>query len=88
MNTDKKGATRKVAEVPKTQKCFDKQHNPPDMIVLEPGRYEHTCPGCGHVQTLNVPEVTMQFETITEEQQEKERNKAYKFFEANEEPQR
>lgn len=26
--------------------CRDSDHNPPTMIVLEPGLYEHTCPSC------------------------------------------
>jgi len=27
--------------------CRHPEHNPPTMIVLEPGLYEHTCPACG-----------------------------------------
>jgi hypothetical protein len=28
--------------------CRHPEHNPPTRIVLEPGTYEHTCPGCGY----------------------------------------
>lgn len=31
------------------------EHNPPNMIVLEPGTYEHTCPGCGAMTIFVVP---------------------------------
>lgn len=34
--------------------CLHPEHNPPNMIVLPPGRYKHTCPGCGHEQTFFV----------------------------------
>lgn len=30
-----------------TTPCFHPEHAPPMHIVLEPGTYEHTCPGCG-----------------------------------------
>jgi len=36
--------------------CPHPEHNPPNMIVLEPGRYEYTCPGCGRVTLFIVPE--------------------------------
>lgn len=36
--------------------CQHPEHVPPGMIVLEPGRYEHTCPGCGRVIYFTVPE--------------------------------
>lgn len=26
--------------------CRHPEHDPPSMIVLDPGTYEHTCPGC------------------------------------------
>jgi hypothetical protein len=28
--------------------CRHPEHNPPSMICLPPGTYEHTCPGCGN----------------------------------------
>lgn len=31
--------------------CYHREHNPPTMIYLRPGRYEHTCPGC-HKSTI------------------------------------
>lgn len=38
--------------------CQDPEHNPPTMIVLEPGTYRHTCPGCGRNMIFTVPGVT------------------------------
>ena len=35
--------------------CRDPNHNPPNMIVLNPGRYRHTCPSCGKVVEFDVP---------------------------------
>lgn len=36
--------------------CPHPQHNPPTGITLEPGMYQHTCPGCGHTLTFVVPD--------------------------------
>ena len=36
---------RKIKDIPPA--CRHPEHNPPTHIVLEPGEYEHTCPGCG-----------------------------------------
>lgn len=36
---------RKIADPP--QICTHPEHGPPTHIVLEPGTWEHTCPGCG-----------------------------------------
>lgn len=35
--------------------CRSSEHNPPTMIVLDPGEYEYTCPDCGHKQVFTVP---------------------------------
>ncbi|MEK6878104.1 MAG: hypothetical protein AABY22_00770 [Nanoarchaeota archaeon] len=35
--------------------CLDTEHNPPTMIVLEPGTYRYTCPSCGKEIVYNVP---------------------------------
>lgn len=43
----------KVADIPVP--CTHPEHNPPNMIVLEPGIYKHTCPGCGEITTFTVP---------------------------------
>jgi hypothetical protein len=48
---------RKIAE-PWGGICYHPEHNPPGMIVLEPGTYEHTCPGCGAKMVFTVPRVT------------------------------
>jgi len=29
--------------------CLSKEHEPPSNMVYQPGKYEHTCPDCGHV---------------------------------------
>jgi hypothetical protein len=34
--------------------CLHPEHNPPGMIVLPSGVYEHTCPGCGNKITFTV----------------------------------
>lgn len=34
--------------------CRDPDHNPPTMMVYEPGLYEHTCRACGQVQRFGV----------------------------------
>lgn len=45
---------RKIKHFPENQTCRHPEHNPPNMIVLEPGVYEHTCPACGKKQTFVV----------------------------------
>jgi hypothetical protein len=40
------------------KRCSHPEHKPPMHIVLEPGTYKHTCPGCGKVTTFEVPLVT------------------------------
>lgn len=39
--------------------CQHPEHNPPSMIVLEPGIYEYTCPSCGAIGIFQVPLVTL-----------------------------
>ncbi len=34
--------------------CNNHEHNPPSMMVFEPGTYEHECPGCGAKQVFVV----------------------------------
>lgn len=43
---------RKVADLPAP--CLHTEHYPPSMIVLAPGVYEHTCPGCGFSSRFTV----------------------------------
>lgn len=39
------------------QTCRHEEHVlPPDLAQLEPGRYENTCPACGHKSTFVVDE--------------------------------
>jgi len=44
--------TRKIADLPYRKICRNPSHDPPNMIVLPPGIYEHECPGCGQFATL------------------------------------
>ena len=46
------GGTRKVADLPRV--CASAAHNPPSMMVYEPGIWEHTCPACGARQSFTV----------------------------------
>ncbi len=46
--------TKKIADLPRQQYCRHPEHNPPSMIVLPPGIYEHTCPSCGRRVTFRV----------------------------------
>lgn len=39
----------------KERSCKHPDHEPPTMIVLQPGTYEWTCPACGAVRTVRVP---------------------------------
>ena len=48
-----KGGTRKIADAPPPP-CRCPGHNPPGMMVWEPGTYEHTCPDCGQKQIFTV----------------------------------
>lgn len=57
----KKGGLRRVGDLPEEKKdgwhamkevCRHPEHNPPGHIVLQPGVYEYTCPGCGRTQTI------------------------------------
>lgn len=52
---ERKGGTRKIKDFPSDKQCIDSEHNPPTMIVLEPGIYEHECPSCHNVQTFIIP---------------------------------
>lgn len=47
---------RKIYELQPISVCRNPEHDPPTMIHLEPGVYEHTCPGCGRVVRFVVPE--------------------------------
>ena len=46
---------RKIADPPQT--CAHVEHEPPKLIVLDPGTWEHECPGCGHKTIFTVEEV-------------------------------
>jgi hypothetical protein len=46
---------KKIADWPEEKRCRDREHDPPTMIVLEPGIYEHECPRCGKKQRVVIP---------------------------------
>lgn len=50
--------TKKIGNAPGTgpsgRPCLSPDHNPPNMMVFQPGIYEHTCSGCGAKQTFTV----------------------------------
>jgi hypothetical protein len=46
--------TVKIADLKPQEICRHPEHNPPTMIVLEPGVYEHTCPNCGNKITFTI----------------------------------
>ena len=46
---------RKIKKPTKEETCLHPEHNPPMHIVLEPGTYEHICPGCGKKEVFEVP---------------------------------
>ena len=46
---------KRISDLPKPKgPCMNPGHYPPSMIVLPDGIYEHTCPGCGNVETVVV----------------------------------
>lgn len=47
--------TKRIAELKESwAPCRDPEHDPPTMVVWEPGVYEHTCPSCGKRQVFTV----------------------------------
>lgn len=46
--------TKKIDDQVTTAACRHPDHDPPKLIVLEPGLYEHTCPGCGRKRNFRV----------------------------------
>ena len=53
---DKQWGLKKVRDYSKA--CLHPEHEPPKHIVLSPGEYEHTCPGCGEIKRFVVPLIT------------------------------
>lgn len=39
--------------------CMSPEHNPPSMMVLEPGVHIWACPACNDTQTVYGQEVTL-----------------------------
>ncbi len=40
--------------------CLHLEHNPPMHLVLQPGTYKYTCPGCGQQTVFVIPLITCQ----------------------------
>jgi hypothetical protein len=53
--TQIQNSTKKVRDF---KVCLNPGHNPPMHMHYEPGEYEHTCPGCGHITKFSVPLIT------------------------------
>jgi ribosomal protein L37AE/L43A len=51
--------TRKISDLPKGDTCRHPDHDPPTMMVLSPGVYEHECPSCGRKIVFRVDAPTM-----------------------------
>jgi hypothetical protein len=47
-----------VDYTPPQQVCQSREHDPPKMIVLQPGTHTYQCPACGHKTTFEVPLIT------------------------------
>ena len=47
-----------IRKIRDARPCLSPDHNPPSMIVLSPGTYEHVCPACGRVTVFSVSGVT------------------------------
>lgn len=41
--------------------CRNPSHNPPMHIVLKPGIYEYSCPACGEIQIISIPDISMRY---------------------------
>ena len=54
---ERKGGLKKIEDF-EDNICRHPEHNPPNMIVLSPGKYEYTCPGCGGKTIFTVPLIT------------------------------
>lgn len=50
-----KGGLKKIGDL--ITPCRHPEHEPPSMVVLEPGVYEYECPGCGAKTIFTVPAV-------------------------------
>lgn len=47
-------------DLPADQTCRHSEHFPPTHLYIPPGKgYMHTCPACGHTQTVVPKQVTM-----------------------------
>jgi predicted RNA-binding Zn-ribbon protein involved in translation (DUF1610 family) len=58
MKKEKRGGFKKVPDPLGTgHTCSHPEHNPPGQIVLPPGLYEYTCPGCGRSIVIRIREI-------------------------------
>jgi hypothetical protein len=54
----KRGGLRRLTGPSEVDPCQSPEHNPPSMLVYQPGWYEWECPACGHKQKFHVPGLT------------------------------
>ena len=50
--------TSKIKDLKEPVICRHPEHDPPNMMVYQPGVYEHVCPACGRKQTFTVRQKT------------------------------
>ena len=50
---------KRIKKFEPRDRCVNPEHDPPQHIVLEPGVWKYTCPGCGRTLTITVPLVTL-----------------------------
>jgi hypothetical protein len=59
----RQGVLRKIGTLKQIREgvvpCMDQEHEPPKLIALKPGTYEHVCPSCGQKKQFTIPTVTM-----------------------------
>jgi hypothetical protein len=60
-----KSGMRKVETI---KPCRDREHNPPNMLVVPPGHeYVHICPSCGAVSVLHASNISLDINKLEEE---------------------
>lgn len=59
------------------KQCRHPNHNPPSMIVLQPGVHTYQCPACKQEQTLTIhkPMMKVEFEEMWKECLKKDQDK-------------
>lgn len=49
----------KLEPIPKSEVCTDREHNPPQHMVIPYGmQLRHKCPSCGREQVVRAPQIS------------------------------